>query len=249
MGVLDQYRAQLPWRDWPTAFAALPPLKGQRVLDLGCGIGDQAAELVARGATVIGIDGLGEALEEARARGLERATFLQHDLRELPALDAPADGIWSSFAVAYFPDLVPVLRAWARALAPGGWIALTEMDDFFGHEPLSDRTRELLASYADESRAAGRYDFHSGRGLDAALTAAGFTIERSLELPDAELAFDGPARPEVVEAWRTRLEQMKLLHQHCGKAFEAVRDDFLACLGRPDHRSTCRVCFRLARRG
>lgn len=249
MTVADEYRRQFAWRDWNTAFDALPSLAGRRVLDLGCGIGDQAAELVARGATVVGVDAFPEALEAARGRKLERATFLSHDLRALPDLGAPFDGIWSSFAVAYFPDLAPVLRGWARHLAPGGWIALTEIDDFFGHEPLSPAARACFAGYADDGRAAGRYDFHAGRTLDEALSTAGFTVERSLELADAELALDGAALPEVVEAWRARLEHMRMLQAHCGTAWEVVRDEFLACLARPDHHSTCRVCFRLARRG
>lgn len=249
MSIADEYRRQFAWRDWSTVFAALPPLAGGRVLDLGCGIGDQAAEFVARGATVVGVDALPEALDAARARGLGGATFLAHDLRALPDLGAPFDGIWSSFGVAYFPDLAPVLRDWARHLTAGGWIALTEIDDFFGHEPLSPGARECLASYADESRAAGRYDFHSGRRIDEALARAGFVLERSFELPDAELAFDGAALPEVVEAWRSRLGHMQLLRAHCGEAWEEVRGEFLACLARPDHRSTCRVCFRLGRLG
>lgn len=247
MSVADEYRRQYAWRDWKSAFGALPAVRGRRVLDLGCGVGDQAAELVARGATVVGVDAFPEVLEAARARGLEGATFVAHDLRALPDLGGPFDGIWSSFAVAYFPDLAPVLAGWARQLAPGGWMALTEIDDFFGHEPLSERTRALFASYADEARAAGRYDFHSGRGMEAALERAGFAVERALDLTDLELSFEGSALPEVVLAWRARLDHMTLLQRHCGAAFEAVRDEFLACLARPDHRSTCRVCFRLAR--
>ena len=52
MGLVNEYRRQLNWRDWDAVFSALPPLAGLAVLDLGCGVGDQAAELVARGVRV-----------------------------------------------------------------------------------------------------------------------------------------------------------------------------------------------------
>jgi hypothetical protein len=41
---------------------------------------------------------------------------------------------------------------------------------------------------------------------------------------------------------------MKPLRDACGSEFEAVRDEFLACLTHPQHRSRCRVVFVLAER-
>lgn len=86
MNLASYYRRQLGWRDWPRIFEALPPLAGQTVLDLGCGVGDQAAELAARGARVIGIDMNEEVLDEARSRGIPSADFRIGNLREPPAL-------------------------------------------------------------------------------------------------------------------------------------------------------------------
>jgi SAM-dependent methyltransferase len=242
----DDYRRQFAWRSWPLLLDALPPLRGTTVLDLGCGPGDLAAELTARGARVIGIDLNEEALLAARARNLPGAEFRVADLRALPELGAPVDGIWSSFAAAYFTDFVPVLAGWAGALRPGGWMALTEIYDFFAHEPVAPRTHELLSAYAADALAAGRYDFHMGRRLEAQLQRAGLRVVRALEPPDLEFAFTGPARPDVLEGWRARLQWMSLLPTFCGADWPAVRDDFLACLARPDHRSLCRVRFCLA---
>ncbi|NOT31544.1 MAG: hypothetical protein HOP15_13940 [Planctomycetes bacterium] len=59
---------------------------------------------------------------------------------------------------------------------------------------------------------------------------------------------DGPAPPEVLAAWRNRLERMPLLRSACGAGFERLRDDFLGCLARPEHRASARVVFCLARR-
>ena len=123
MSLVSEYKRQFAWRAWPQVFDALPLVRGQLVLDLGCGVGDQAAELVARGAQVIGIDINDELLTEARSRSLENAQFLRCDLRALGDLGAAADGLWCSFAAAYFTDLVATLRSWKRYLRPAGWIA------------------------------------------------------------------------------------------------------------------------------
>jgi SAM-dependent methyltransferase len=244
MPTVDEYRRQFAWRSWTVALDALPPLQGRSVLDLGCGVGDLAAELAARGARVIGVDAHDELLAAARARGLPGAEFRRADLRALPDL-GPVDGVWASFSPAYFTDFAPVLATWAAALRPGGWIALTEIDDLFGHEPLSARTRERLAAYAAEALAAGRYDFSMGRRLAQLLQGAGCTRLRELRLPDLEFSCAGPARPDVLEGWRARLDGMRLLHGFCGPDWPAVRDEFLACLARPDHRalSSVRCCI------
>lgn len=104
----------------------------------------------------------------ARARGLSDAELLQGDLAALPEL-GPVDGIWCSFAAAYFVELVPVLASWSKALRPSGWIMLTEVDDLFGHEPLSARTKALFEAYVQDAFEARRYDFRMGRRPGAEL--------------------------------------------------------------------------------
>ena len=248
MSLAEEYRRQFVWRDWSSAFAALPPLAGKLVLDLGCGVGDQAAELVARGARVIGFDANEELLAAARARALPNAEFHDVDLRALPELAVPADGIWCSFTAAYFVDLAGLLALWSDALRPGGWIALTEVDDLFAHAPLFARTRELFDAFMREAELEKRYDFRMGRKLEANLTHAEFRITRRLELGDRELAFSGPALPAVVEAWRARLARMKGLQSFCGAEYERLHADFLSCLTHPEHRSQCRVVCVVAAR-
>jgi SAM-dependent methyltransferase len=241
MSLSSYYRRQVDWRAWPSIFDALPPLGGQTVLDLGCGVGDQAAELVARGARVIGVDMSEELLREARSRHLPDAEFRRSDLRKSLDLGVVVDGIWCSFAAAYFPDLPAALALWGKHLQPGGWIAVTEIDDLFGHEPLSARTKSLFESYARDALMAGRYDFYMGRKLGNHLQRSGFTVSKVLALDDRELSFDGPARPDVVDAWRTRLDGMKLFRDFCGQSFDQVREEFLGCLTHPGHRSIAKV--------
>jgi len=248
MSLSSEYKRQFEWRDWRKAFEALPSLQGRTVLDLGCGVGDQAAEMVARGARVIGIDMNEELLREARSRELPNAEFQVGDLRDLPDAGVPVDGVWCSFAAAYFPDLSAELAGWRKHLRAGGWIALTEIDDLLGHEPLSARTRARFEAYARDAFLAGRYDFHMGRKLRDHLQSAGFKVARVMTLEDQELSFNGPARQDVVGAWRARLERMKLLQELCATEYDQVREEFLGCLARPDHRSVAKVYCCIATR-
>lgn len=225
MSLVSEYRKQWKWRDWERIFQALPLVSGQTVLDLGCGPGDQGAALAARGARVFGADANPELLRAAAI------PCVRANLRALPF--APADGIWSSFVAAYFPrDLTEVLRGWKPHVRQ--WVALVEIDDLFGHEPLASPARAVLDAYARDSKF---YDFHMGHKLRGHLEAAGFRVTREFTLPDLELSFDGPARPDVLEGWRARFERMKL---------HAVADDFLACLADPNHRSRAKVCCAVA---
>ncbi len=240
MSLSSQYKAQFEWRDWSQILNSLPAFDQPVVLDLGCGVGDLAAELVNRGGRVIGFDFNEELLHEARSRQLTRAEFRLHDLRE-PLGCSDADGIWCSFAAAYFCDLSTVLQNWAQSLKVGGWIALTEVDDMFGHVPISEHTRKILKSFAKETLSDGLYDFHMGRKLKNHVAGAGFSISQAFTVEDQELSFNGPAAAEVVQAWRDRFERMPLLRKFCGSDFLRVQDEFLGCLASADHSSVTKV--------
>lgn len=240
MSLANEYRAQTKWRNWPQVMDRLPPLSGQVILDLGCGVGDFAAMLADCGAHVIGLDINQQLLEVAVSKQLSNAEFRIHDLRE-PLECFDADGIWCSYVSAFFPDLRAVLLSWAKSLAPGGWIALTEIDNLLGHEPVSDRTRKLLDDFAEEALLAGRYDFHMGHKLGNHLESAGFSISQVFTVEDRELSFQGPADPGVVQAWRARFERMRLLQAFCGADFPRVQAEFLDCLASDHHVSEAKV--------
>jgi SAM-dependent methyltransferase len=246
MTLADEYRKQFSWRSWTEVFALLPPLAGKVVLDLGCGIGDQAAELARRGARVIAVDSNEELLREARETYGDIVEFRSADLRALPDLGA-VDGLWSSFSAAYFPDLVTTLRSWLRNVRPDGFIALTEVDDLFAHEPLCGETRERLDAYVEEALRVGRYDFRMGRKLRPTFEQMHLTVVHELAIQDRELAFDGPAADDVLAAWSVRFGRMKALAAFCDERFTAVRDDFLRALAHDDHRSSSRVVCCVAK--
>jgi ubiquinone/menaquinone biosynthesis C-methylase UbiE len=249
MGLSEEYRRQFAWRSWNQIFEKLPLAAGQVVLDLGCGVGDQARELAARGASIIGIDMNQELIDAARSQRLSNCEFRCGDLRNLHSLDMAVDGIWCSFTAAYFRDLPSLLKRWRQDLHPAGWIAITEVDNLFGHEPLSARTEYLLHAYAEDTMAAGRYDFRMGAKIGAYLSQSGYEVSQTLTLPDQELSFDGRSGAAVIQAWQARFDRMKLLQEFCGSEFAAVRDEFVACLTRADHFATARVVACIANKG
>src|SRR5262249_32271005 len=117
----------------------------------------------------------------------------------------------------------------------------TEIDDLFGHEPLSAPTKALLDDFARDALTAKRYDFHMGRKLAAHLKGAGFVVSKVLVTKDQELSFPGPAEADVLAAWGARFDRMKMLRDFCGREFDGLREEFLACLARADHLSVAKV--------
>jgi len=98
---------------------------GSHVLDVATGTGAVAAELVARGCTVVGIDQSAEMLAVARARlpGLE---FLEGRAESLPFEDASFDALTFTYLLRYVDDPVATLRELRRVVRTGGTIASLE---------------------------------------------------------------------------------------------------------------------------
>lgn len=239
MSLAEEYLAQFKWRDWASALAACPLRPGQSVLDLGCGPGDVSALLAQQDLRVTGVDQNAELLAVARAAH-PQCRFEQQDLVEIKLPPGSFDGLWCSFTAAYFPDFAAVLARWCTLLKPRAWVCLVEMDDLLGHEPLSSAAHQKIEAFYHEALAAGRYDFRAGAKLSRTLERAGFQTHVTA-LADRELAFHGPAEPEILQAWRNRLGRMGGLQQFIGSGFPDFSTEFLTCLQTPTHRSHCRV--------
>src|SRR5215510_11816190 len=76
--------------DRPAVLGLLGDVRGLRVLDAGCGPGLYAAELLDRGAGVVGLDESPEMVRLARRRCGDRLDVRVHDLRS--PLDCLGDG-------------------------------------------------------------------------------------------------------------------------------------------------------------
>lgn len=119
---------------------------GARLLDLGCGTGEDALFLASRGRRVVGVDVAPAMVEEARAkaarRGVESDTvrFETSSLEQLDALGSAFDGAYSDFGALNCADLQAAGRALARALRPGAPLVLSLM----GAQPLPLLLERLL---------------------------------------------------------------------------------------------------------
>src|SRR6266849_1996395 len=105
---------------------------GQRVLDLGSGVGDVtmlAAGLVGPSGEVVGVERDTRSITRARTRvaeaSLNNATFTQSDVRQLP-VDKPFDAVVGRFILQFLPDPVVTLRSLSRLVRPGGIVAFHE---------------------------------------------------------------------------------------------------------------------------
>lgn len=248
ISIVQRYADQYRWRRWSGVYPHLGDLSGALVVDLGCGIGDQARDLSALGATVVGVDAHQDLIDHANRRGIPRARFVRDDITELTPPETAPDGVWASFTVAYFPHAARFLRPVEKMLKPGGWLAITEVDDLFGHEPLASRWVALIERYYRMSLEEGVYRFRSRDHVRETLAARGWRIEADREVEDDELCGTGPAATDLVDAWRARLGvMMPRFRDRFGTDAAGFDAAFLRCLRSERHRSRSRVWFVVAR--
>lgn len=105
---------------------------GQRVLDLGSGVGDVAmlaARLVGVTGEVVGIERDAVSVAKARQRveeaGFKNITFLQVDATEVESTQ-PFDAVVGRFILQFLPDPASVVRSLTKLLRPGGIVAFHE---------------------------------------------------------------------------------------------------------------------------
>jgi SAM-dependent methyltransferase len=105
---------------------------GQRLLDLGCGPGWSSLELARRvgaGGSVLARDSVRRMTDAtaalARAEGIAHLTTDCADAAA-PLPPASLDGAYARWIFCWLPDPLPALRAVARALKPGGRLAIAD---------------------------------------------------------------------------------------------------------------------------
>jgi ubiquinone/menaquinone biosynthesis C-methylase UbiE len=177
----DQWRRWEPTMEtvgWPLALRMAQVAEvgaGQRVLDVGCGIGDptlQVAVLVGPHGRVVGIDLSRDALrtadERARALGLSNVEFIAADVRDMALGDGSFDVVLGRWSLTHIEDVGPVLARLRGALVPGGRIAVAGWAPLDAN-PWITLPRDVLARVA-------------GRAPVAMPTAAGFDLAADGEL-------------------------------------------------------------------
>lgn len=118
---------RLEWID------GLAPLKGRRVLDVGCGGGVLSDAMARRGAEVLGVDLSAKALRVAQLHALEAGTAAV-EYREVAAealaeeLPAAFDTVTCMELLEHVPDPSAIVSACATLVNPGGWVFFSTLN-------------------------------------------------------------------------------------------------------------------------
>jgi SAM-dependent methyltransferase len=168
------------------AYDLCRPEPGERVLDVGCGLGETTRALAGRvGPTgeVVGIDA-GErfvetAADEADEAGLENVTYVTGDV-QVADLGTDFDLAFSRFGSMFFANPVAALRNVRSALRPGGRLCMVVWRNKLANEWLH-RGELVVEKYLDRPEETdeptcgpGPFSMANADTTSDVLTAAGF---------------------------------------------------------------------------
>jgi SAM-dependent methyltransferase len=214
------------------ALAASPPHEGDRVLDIGCGLGDttvRLADVVGPGGHAHGVDVAERMIEtavaEAAEAGIDNVSFATCDV-EATSFEQTFDYAFSRMGTMFFANPVAALRNVREALAPGGLLNMVvwrrKLDNEFMH-----RAERVVAEYLEEPEdydvprcGPGPFSMADADRVSDVLTFAGYEEIRLArqDLPykigndlDHAVAFNmalGPAA-EVLRMWAERVDDIR----------------------------------------
>ncbi len=175
----------------------LDPRRGEAILDLCCGTGDLAFEILRRqpNCHVTGADFALPMLEIARQKAkTQPATFTQADALNLQFDDATFDAVTVGFGVRNFENTAAGLRQIRRVLKPGGRMMILEfmrpqsffLRHIFGlfFKGILPRVGKLISKHnsAYSYLPASVGDFYSRSEFETLLRECGFSAVRSCDL-------------------------------------------------------------------
>lgn len=145
-------KAHNAYYERPAMLSLLPSVKGQRVLDAGCGPGVYSAWLVEHGADVLALDANEKMVLHARQRLGDRVRVVQANL-EQPLdflMDKSFDIVISPLVMDYIKDWQSLLGEFFRILATPGYLVFSiehPYVKFFDHQQQSNYFKTELVEY------------------------------------------------------------------------------------------------------
>lgn len=106
-----------------------PPLAGARVIEVGCGTGQNTTWLAERARSLLALDLSPGMLQKARALVTsDHVRFARHDITApWPAASGSADVVIALLVLEHIQDLAPIFDEASRVLRPGGELLLAEL--------------------------------------------------------------------------------------------------------------------------
>ncbi len=156
------------------------PQASERVLDLGCGTGNAALLVAARGVTVTGVDPAPRLLDVARARAVDLGvdiTFALGEAAALPVESGSIDVLLSAFAVVFAPDPVAAAAEMARVTAPQGRIVLSAWLPTGPVRQVVRMARETEMAALDAPSMPSPFAWHDRDALSGLLAPHGFSVD------------------------------------------------------------------------
>jgi 2-polyprenyl-6-hydroxyphenyl methylase/3-demethylubiquinone-9 3-methyltransferase len=160
--------------------AARVPLRGMRVLDVGCGAGLLSEAMAREGARVTGLDLAPELVEVAKLHLLESGLQVEYVLQSVESLAAARPASYEAVTcmemLEHVPDPGAVLAACATLLVPGGRLVVSTLN----RTPLAFATAIVGAEYLAGLLPKGTHEYRSfirPAELGAWLRAAGLELE------------------------------------------------------------------------
>jgi SAM-dependent methyltransferase len=194
------------------AFHLLGDARGKRVLDLGCGHGENVVLLVERGANVVGIDLSPELVQLAERRMVAAGGHAELQVGSAYETGLPDESVDVVFCIALIHHLeIPKVRAeMHRVLRKGGYIILSEPIRF---SDSYDRLRKMLPSrdnISDYEHPLSRAEFEC---MVSAFEAEGLRYFRLPIVPLVERALGRTSKPirKVSAAMLTAFPGLRVL--------------------------------------
>ncbi len=195
-------------RTWDVADNFFKP--GMRILDLGCGTGEDAIHFAERGVAVVGIDISPGMIAQLRSKAealecRDRIHCVVTDLEHVAIRGTSFDGLFSNFAALNCsPDLRVLARLAQEYLKPGGRLIITLMGRFSPFETIVERHFRRWRGYYDGSLYGVplRVYYH---GLHSLRRALGPKVE--LEKAVGLNLFLPPPRPEDDHRFSGRVQR------------------------------------------